>query len=84
MENGFFWDDSFASSQLDDICKNVTFKAVLKKMHGLVCMHPDDAEPKSKEARRRLTFFVNTLFMDMPDAPSIQDMFLERFDTLLQ
>jgi callose synthase len=75
MENGFFWDDSFASSQLDDICKNVTFKAVLKKMHGLVCMHPDDAEPKSKEARRRLTFFVNTLFMDMPDAPSIQDMF---------
>ncbi len=37
--------------------------------------HPDDAEPKSKEARRRLTFFVNTLFMDMPDAPSIHDMF---------
>jgi callose synthase len=38
-------------------------------------MHPDDAEPKSKEARRRLTFFVNSLFMDMPDAPSIHDMF---------
>jgi len=75
MENGFFWDDSYASTQLDDTCKNVTFKAALKKIHGLVCMHPDDAEPKSKEARRRLTFFVNTLFMDMPDAPSIHDMF---------
>jgi callose synthase len=75
MENGFFWDDSYASTQLDDTSKNATFKAVLKKMHGLLCMHPDDAEPKSKEARRRLTFFVNTLFMDMPDAPSIHDMF---------
>ena len=75
MENGFFWDDWYASKQLDDASKNSTFKSVLKKMHGLVCMHPDDAEPKSKEVRRRLTFFVNTLFMDMPDAPSIHDMF---------
>lgn len=75
MENGFFWDDTYASEQLDEVSKNVTFKAVLKKMHGLICMHPDDAEPKSKEVRRRLTFFVNTLFMDMPDAPSIHDMF---------
>jgi callose synthase len=75
MENGFFWDDAYASDQLDDISKNTTFKAVLKKIHGLVCMHPDDAEPKSKEAKRRLTFFVNSLFMDMPDAPSIHDMF---------
>lgn len=75
VEDGFFWDDAYASNQLDSACRNETFKAVLKKIHGLVCMHPDDAEPKSKEARRRLTFFVNTLFMDMPDAPSIHDMF---------
>ena len=75
MENGFFWDDAYASDQLDDVSKNHTFKAVLKKLHGLVCMHPDEVEPKSKEVRRRLTFFVNSLFMDMPDAPSIHDMF---------
>lgn len=75
MENGFFWDDSYASAQLDEVCQNSTFKAVLKKIHGLVCMHPDDAEPKSNEAKRRLTFFVNSLFMDMPEAPSIHDMF---------
>ena len=75
MENGFFWDDFYASDQLDVISKNENFNAVLKKMHGLVCMHPDDTEPKSKEVRRRLTFFVNSLFMDMPDAPSIHDMF---------
>lgn len=75
MENGFFWDDAYASDQLDDCCQNSNFKGVLKKFHGLLCMHPDDAEPKSKEVRRRLTFFVNSLFMDMPDAPSIHDMF---------
>jgi callose synthase len=50
-------------------------KLSFKKTYGLVACHPDDVEPKSKEARRRLTFFVNTLFMDMPDAPSIHDMF---------
>jgi len=75
MENGFFWDDVYASDQLDEISRNRNFHAVLKKIHGLVCMHPDDAEPKSKEVKRRLTFFVNSLFMDMPDAPSIHDMF---------
>jgi len=75
MENGFFWDDAYASDQLDDVSKNVTYKAVLKKIHGLVNLHPDDVEPKSKEARRRLTFFVNSLFMDIPNAPSMHDMF---------
>ena len=75
MENGFFWDDSYASDQLDEIAKKRNFIAVLKKMHGLVCMHPDDVEPKSKEVKRRLTYFVNSLFMDMPEAPSIHDMF---------
>jgi len=75
MENGFMWDDAYASNQLDDVAKNSLFGNVLTKVHGLVACYPDDVEPKSKEARRRLTFFVNTLFMDMPDAPSIHDMF---------
>ena len=75
MENGFFWDDKYASDQLDEIAKSRNFNAVLKKMHGLLCMHPDDVEPKSKEVKRRLTYFVNSLFMDMPEAPSIHDMF---------
>jgi len=75
MENGFFWDDAYASDMLDDASKNSNYKDVLKKLHGLLCMHPDDVEPKSKEVVRRLTFFTNSLFMDMPDAPSIHDMF---------
>lgn len=75
MENGFLWNDAYASDQLDVCCQNVICKEVLTKVHGLVACHPDDVEPRSQEARRRLTFFVNSLFMDMPDAPSIHDMF---------
>uniref|UniRef100_A0A7S1ZKM7 1,3-beta-glucan synthase n=1 Tax=Ditylum brightwellii TaxID=49249 RepID=A0A7S1ZKM7_9STRA len=74
-EDGFIWDDAYASDQLDDVSKKSLFKDVLSKVHGLVACHPDDVEPKSKEVHRRLTFFVNSLFMDMPDAPSIHDMF---------
>lgn len=75
MENGFLWDDAYASEQLDKLSTDGNFKEVLTKLHGLVACHPDDVEPKSKEVRRRLTFFVNSLFMDMPNAPSIHDMF---------
>jgi len=74
MENGFFWNDEYASDQLDMASKDTTLIQVIKKVHGLIACHPDDVEPKSREARRRLTFFVNSLFMDMPEAPSIQDM----------
>eukprot|EP00560_Eucampia_antarctica_P003873 CAMPEP_0197837544 /NCGR_PEP_ID=MMETSP1437-20131217/32466_1 /TAXON_ID=49252 ORGANISM="Eucampia antarctica, Strain CCMP1452" /NCGR_SAMPLE_ID=MMETSP1437 /ASSEMBLY_ACC=CAM_ASM_001096 /LENGTH=1848 /DNA_ID=CAMNT_0043444667 /DNA_START=1096 /DNA_END=6642 /DNA_ORIENTATION=+ len=75
MENGFLWKDDYASDQLDLLCKSSLFKEVLTKVYGLIACFPDDVEPKSKEASRRLTFFVNSLFMDMPDAPSIHDMF---------
>jgi 1,3-beta-glucan synthase component len=34
----------------------------------------NDAEPTSPEARRRLSFFVNSLFMDMPRAPPVASM----------
>jgi callose synthase len=75
MENGFLWDNAYASEQLDLISRNVTYKAVLKKICCLVACHPDEVEPKSNEARRRLTYFINTLFMDIPKAPSLHDMF---------
>ena len=41
----------------------------------MVACHLDDVMLKSKEVRRYLNCFVNSLFMDMPDAPSIRDMF---------
>ena len=57
------------------ISKNVTFTCVLTKVHGLVTRHPNDVMQKSKEARRRLKIVVNSLFMDIPDASSIHDIF---------
>lgn len=75
MENGFIWDNSYTSDHLDALSKDSPFKEVLTMVHGLVACHPNDVEPKSKEVRRRLTFFVNSLFMDIPYAPSIHDMF---------
>ncbi|XXG90536.1 hypothetical protein AAC387_Pa12g2277 [Persea americana] len=30
--------------------------------------------PTNLEARRRITFFINSLFMNMPDAPKVRDM----------
>ena len=47
---------------------------ILEKLHGLVGINRNDAEPQSVEARRRLAFFVNSLFMDMPRAPPVGDM----------
>eukprot|EP00590_Aulacoseira_subarctica_P004324 CAMPEP_0172434066 /NCGR_PEP_ID=MMETSP1064-20121228/70434_1 /TAXON_ID=202472 /ORGANISM="Aulacoseira subarctica , Strain CCAP 1002/5" /LENGTH=2137 /DNA_ID=CAMNT_0013182263 /DNA_START=101 /DNA_END=6514 /DNA_ORIENTATION=- len=75
MENGFLWDDAYASDQLDEISKDGLVFKVLTKLYGLTVCLPDDVEPKSKEVRRRLTFFFNSLFMNMPEAPSIHDMF---------
>ena len=44
-------------------------------MHSLVRCHPDDVMLNFKKARRHLKFFVNSSFMDVPDAPSIRDIF---------
>ena len=44
-------------------------------MYSFVACHPDDDILKAKEARRCINVFVNSLFIDMPDAPSIRDMF---------
>ena len=54
MENGFFWDDAYASDSLDDMARNEVCKSVLPKLQSVVACHPDEVEPKSKEVRRRL------------------------------
>jgi len=72
--DGFFRDSAYASEKLDRLCKDDFFKRVLTKANGLLNFYEDDVEPRSKEAKRRLTFFVNSLFMDIPDAPRIEDM----------
>lgn len=51
-----------------------TALSILEKLHGLLGIDRNDAEPNSVEARRRLTFFANSLFMDMPRAPPVSEM----------
>jgi len=37
--------------------------------------------PQNLEARRRITFFANSLFMNMPSAPKVRDMLSFRLVT---
>ena len=64
-----------ASDQVDIFSKKKTFTGVLTKVHSLVACHPDDVVLKFKKARLPLKLFVNSLLMDVPDAPSIRDIF---------
>jgi callose synthase len=50
MENVFL-DDAYASDMLNDVSQNANYKAVLKRLRGLLCMPPDDVEPKSPTRR---------------------------------
>jgi callose synthase len=59
MENGFFWDDAYASDSLDDMARSEVCKSVLTKLQGVVACHPDEVEPKSKEVRRRLVSSIH-------------------------
>jgi callose synthase len=47
----------------------------VKRLHLLLTL-TDSAEqvPRNLEARRRLQFFCNSLFMNMPDAPKVKNM----------
>ncbi len=65
-ENGFMVDDAYACSRLDRMAEDSEMPSILSKLYGFLALHASDAEPISPEAKRRLSFFVNTLFMDIP------------------
>ncbi|WZY92682.1 hypothetical protein YC2023_065011 [Brassica napus] len=47
----------------------------IKRLHLLLTVKESAMDvPSNLEARRRLTFFSNSLFMEMPDAPKIRNM----------
>lgn len=70
-ETGFLWEDVYASKQVDAVSNEPNMKVVLKKLQGLFKLRPSAVEPSSDEAKRRIYFFVNSLFMKMPLPPSI-------------
>ncbi|AAD30609.1 Highly similar to putative callose synthase catalytic subunit [Arabidopsis thaliana] len=50
-------------------------KKQIKRLHLLLTVKESAMDvPSNLEARRRLTFFSNSLFMDMPPAPKIRNM----------
>ncbi|KAG2327701.1 hypothetical protein Bca52824_010429 [Brassica carinata] len=51
------------------------WKEKIKRLHLLLTVKESAMDvPSNLEARRRLTFFSNSLFMEMPDAPKIRNM----------
>ncbi|KAH0905704.1 hypothetical protein HID58_037531 [Brassica napus] len=51
------------------------YLTLIKRLHLLLTVKESAMDvPSNLEARRRLTFFSNSLFMDMPPAPKIRNM----------
>lgn len=70
LESGFIWNDVYASMQIDNFALDVRASSALKKLNGLLNLRITQVDLKSREAKRRLHFFMNSLFMDMPSVPS--------------
>ncbi|XP_017251756.1 callose synthase 10 isoform X2 [Daucus carota subsp. sativus] len=55
--------------------KDPAIKELVKRLHLLLTVKDSAANiPKNLEARRRLEFFTNSLFMDMPSAKPVSEM----------
>lgn len=55
-------------------------KELVKRLHLLLTVKDSAVNiPKNLEARRRLEFFTNSLFMDMPSAKPVSEMVSFRF-----
>ncbi|PON45648.1 Glycosyl transferase [Parasponia andersonii] len=55
--------------------KDPETKELVKRLHLLLTVKDSSANiPKNLEARRRLEFFTNSLFMDMPSAKPVSEM----------
>ncbi|TYZ59537.1 hypothetical protein PybrP1_003455 [[Pythium] brassicae (nom. inval.)] len=74
QERGFMWDDDYTGEQVTLTAFEKHADVIVKHLHGLLTLQKIDAEPRSHDAQRRLLFFVNSLFMDMPLAPLLEEM----------
>ena len=75
--NSFFFPGDaqhYASTQLQKIVNDQTAMDIVSRAYQLLTVDNFDAEPKSEEGRRRLRFFVNSLFMEMPAAKPVRQM----------
>ena len=75
--NSFFFPGDaqhYAASQLQKIVNDQTAMDIVSRAYQLLTVDNFDAEPRSDEGRRRLRFFVNSLFMEMPTAQPVKHM----------
>ncbi|XP_077221579.1 glucan synthase-like 10 [Tasmannia lanceolata] len=55
--------------------KDAELRLLIKRFHSLLTIKDSAANiPKNLEARRRLEFFTNSLFMEMPEAKPVREM----------
>jgi len=62
----------YANMQLQRLVNSEAALDIVSRAYQLLTVDNFDAEPRSEEGRRRLRFFANSLFMDMPDAKPIR------------
>ena len=89
MEDGFWMEKVlvFSFGLLESLCYFLSvivlfpFPWQVVRLHLLLTVKESAINiPTNLEARRRITFFINSLFMNMPDAPKVRDMLSFRFD----
>ncbi|ETW06696.1 hypothetical protein H310_02877 [Aphanomyces invadans] len=75
--NSFFFpadEQRYASTQLQKLVNDKAVMDIVSRAYQLLTVDNYDAEPRSEEGQRRLRFFSNSLFMDMPDARPVRQM----------
>ncbi|OQR84183.1 callose synthase, partial [Achlya hypogyna] len=75
--NSFFFPGDaqhYASVQLQKIVNDQTAMDIISRAYQLLTVDNFDAEPRSDEGQRRLRFFANSLFMEMPEAKPLRQM----------
>ncbi|RHY33252.1 hypothetical protein DYB34_003243 [Aphanomyces astaci] len=75
--NSFFFpadEQRYASRQLQTLVNDKAVMDIVSRAYQLLTVDNVDAEPRSDEGQRRLRFFANSLFMDMPDARPVRQM----------
>jgi len=69
---GFFWDEGYAREQLERLLLQTQGRDKLRGLVLLCSTAQLDSQPTHVEVNRRLTWFVGSLFMDMPRAPPVR------------
>lgn len=70
-ESGLLFEDAIKCPGNDD----VSFYKQVRRLHTILTSRDSmNNVPKNPEARRRITFFSNSLFMNIPRAPTVEKM----------